>query len=131
MKKNKLIINTDGGAVPNPGPARIGAIIKDEQGKVIASISKSIGQTTNNQAEYQAIITALEKAISLGATEVEIRTDSELVTKQINGQYRVKEESLKQLYQRVKQLQSRFQVFTIVHIPNTENKEAHNLASQH
>ncbi len=115
--------------MPNPGPAGIGAVIKDEQDKVVTNISQGIGQTTNNQAEYRAIITALEEAIRLGASQVEIRTDSELVVKQVNGRYRVKEASLKPLYRTVKQLQGQFQSFIIIHIPGTENTEAHNLAN--
>lgn len=125
----RLIISTDGASKGNPGPAAIGAIIKDEQGKVIAVISQSLRRTTNNQAEYRAIIAALEQAIRLGADRVEMRSDSELVVRQINGQYRVKEASLKPLYQKVKQLQSKLESLTITHIAGQENTEAHNLAS--
>ncbi len=125
----KLVINTDGASQGNPGPAAIGAVIKDEQGRVIISISQNIGQTTNNQAEYRATIAALEKAIALGAKQVEICSDSELLVRQINGQYRVKKASLKPLYQRVKHLQNQLEGFTITHIPGEENIEAHNLAS--
>ena len=125
----KLIINTDGTAEPNPGPAAIGATIKDEQGKVIATISQRIGRATNNQAEYRAIIAALEKALSLGAKQVDIRSDSELVVRQLNGRYRVKKASLKPLYQQVKQLSSQFEGFNITHIPREQNTEADRLAS--
>ena len=96
-----MIIFTDGTAEPNPGPAAIGAIIKDEQGRVITSISQRIGIATNNQAEYRAIIAALEEAIRLGATHVELNSDSELVVRQISGRYRVKNAALKPLYQQV------------------------------
>ncbi len=130
MERKKVVIHTDGGAEPNPGPATIGAIIKDEQGKFITSISQAIGQATNNQAEYRAIIAALEEAIRLGAEQIDMHSDSELAVKQINGQYRVKNASLKPLYDKVKQLQSRFNSFTIAHIPREENEEAHQLASQ-
>ena len=125
----KVIINTDGASQGNPGPAAIGAIIKDEQGRVITSISQGIGRATNNQAEYRAIIVALENAIKLGANQVDMRSDSELVVRQINGQYRVKNAALKPLYQKVKQQQSQFAGFTITHIPGWGNTEAHNLAS--
>jgi len=125
----KLIINTDGTAEPNPGPAAIGATIKDEQGKVIATISQRIGRTTNNQAEYRAIIAALEKAIRLDANQVDVRSDSELVVRQLNGRYRVKKASLKPLYQQVKQLSSQFEGFNITHIPREQNTEADRLAS--
>ena len=129
MQIKKVVIFTDGVSQGNPGPAAIGAIIKDERGRVITSISQGIGRTTNNQAEYRAIIAALENAIRLGANQVEIRSDSELVVRQINGQYRVKKASLKPLYQKVKQLQSQLEGFTITHVPREQNKEADSLAS--
>ncbi len=129
MKIEKVIIFTDGAAKGNPGPAAIGAIIKDEQGRVITSISQGIGRTTNNQAEYRAVIAALENAVSLGASQVDMRSDSELVIRQINGRYRVKNAALKPLYQKVKQLQSQLKVFTITHIPRQQNTEADNLAN--
>ncbi|MFC2010721.1 ribonuclease HI family protein [Chloroflexota bacterium] len=124
----RVIIFTDGASRGNPGPAAMGAVIKDEQGRVIASISQGIGRTTNNQAEYRAIVAALENAVRLGASQVDLRSDSELIVRQINGQYRVKKDSLKPLYLQVKQLQSQLESFTIAHIPGQENTEAHNLA---
>ncbi len=129
MPIKRVIILTDGVSRGNPGPAAIGATIKDEQGKRITFISQPIGLTTNNQAEYRAIIAALEHAIRLGATQVEMQSDSELVVRQINGQYRVKNASLKPLYQQVKQLQSQLESFTITHIPREQNTEADNLAN--
>lgn len=127
---NKLVIHTDGVSRGNPGLAAIGATIKDEQGQLIVSISRRIGWATNNQAEYKAIIAALENAIDLGARQVELNSDSELVVRQINGQYRVKKQALKPLYQRVKELQSQFEGFTIRHIPRQQNKEADKLANR-
>ncbi len=129
MKIKRVVIFTDGVSRGNPGPAAIGAVMKDEQGRSIASISQAIGRTTNNQAEYRAIIAALENAISLGTSQVNMRSDSELVVRQINGQYRVKKASLKPLYQQVKQLQSQLESFTITHIPREQNIEADNLAN--
>ena len=129
MKTKKAIIFTDGAAEPNPGPAAIGAIIKDEKGKLITSISQHIGTTTNNQAEYRAVITALEKAIKLGATHVEVNSDSELVVRQINGRYRVKNAALRPLYRQVKQLQGLLEGFTITHIPREQNTEADRLTN--
>lgn len=127
MKTKKVVIFTDGAAEPNPGPAAIGATIKDEKGRLITGISQSIGCATNNQAEYRAIIAALEKAIGLGAKHVEVNSDSELVVKQISGRYRVKKAALKPLYQKVKQLQGLLESFTITHIPRRRNKEADKL----
>jgi len=124
-----VVIFTDGTAEPNPGPAAIGATIKDEQGRLITTISQGIGRATNNQAEYRAIIAALEKAIELGANRVDMRSDSELVVRQINGKYRVKNAALKPLYQQVKHLQSLLEGFTITHIPRQQNREADNLAN--
>lgn len=129
MKIKRLVINTDGASQGNPGPAAIGATIKDEQGRLLASISQRIGQTTNNQAEYKAIIAALEKATSLGAEQVDMHSDSELVVRQINGRYRVKKATLKPLHQKVQRLLSQFESFTITHIPRQQNKEADSLAN--
>ena len=129
MKAKKVIVFTDGAAEPNPGPAAIGAVIKDEQGKVITTISQSIGRATNNQAEYWAIITAMEEAIKLGTTHIELKSDSELVVRQINGIYRVKKLELKPLYQKVKHLQGLLQGFTVTYIPRWQNAEADRLAS--
>ena len=129
METKRLIINTDGVSRGNPGPAAIGAAIKDEEGRLITSISQPIGRATNNEAEYRAIIAALEKAIQLGAKQVEMRSDSELIVRQINGQYRVKKASLQPLYQQVQQLRSRLGGFTITHIPREQNAEADSLAN--
>lgn len=129
MKTNTVIINTDGAADPNPGPAAIGATIKDRHGKLIASISQSIGWATSNQAEYRAIIAALEKAVQLGAAQVEIRSDSELVVRQLNGRYRVKKATLRLLYQQVISLLSHFRGVTITHVPREQNTEADSLAN--
>ena len=125
----KVIINTDGTAEPNPGAAAIGAIIRDEQCKVMATISQSIDRATNNQAEYRAIVTALETAIRLGAKQVTLRSDSELVVRQLNRQYRVKAATIKPLYQQVRQLLDQLGGFTIIHIPRQQNRQADRLAS--
>lgn len=129
MKVNRVIICTDGASRGNPGPAAIGATIKDEQGKLIARISQRIGQATNNQAEYRAVIAALEEATRLGAKQVDMNSDSQLVVRQINGEYRVKKAALKPLYQQAKKLQSLFNGFTITYIPRQQNQEADNLAN--
>jgi len=129
MKTKKAVIHADGASRGNPGLAAIGATIKDEQGRLMASISRRIGTATNNQAEYRALIAALEKAAELGVEEVEVNLDSELVVKQINGKYRVKNAALKLLYQRAKQLQGLLHSFTITYIPRRQNIEADNLAN--
>ena len=101
----RVIIHVDGASRGNPGPAAIGATIKDGQGRLITRISRRIGTTPNNQAEYRATIAALEEAVGLHAEQIEVKSDSELVVRQINGQYRVKKAELKPLYHQVKQLQ--------------------------
>jgi len=130
MTADRVIINADGASRHNPGPASIGATIKDEQGHLLVSISRSIGWATNNQAEYRALIAALEKAIGLGARQVDIRLDSELVVKQMKGQYRVKNAALRPLYLRVAELLSQFESFTITNVPRAQNAEADSLANK-
>ncbi|GAH90280.1 unnamed protein product [marine sediment metagenome] len=125
-----MVIYADGASRGNPGPAAIGAVIKDERGRLIASISQRIGKATNNQAEYRAIISALEEADRLGARQVDIKMDSELVVKQINGEYRVKKATLKPLYRQVKQRQGSLEGFTITHILRQQNIEADKLANK-
>ena len=129
LKAKKVIVFTDGGAISNPGPAAIGAVIRDEQGRVHARISQRIGTATNNQAEYRAVIAALEKAIKLGATHVNLYSDSELVVRQISGRYRVKNATLKPLYQQVKHLQGLLEGLTVTHIPRWQNTEADKLTN--
>jgi len=129
MKIEKAVLYADGASRGNPGPAAIGAVIKDDKGRVLTRISKRIGRTTNNQAEYRAIIAVLEEAIRLGVARVEIRSDSELAVKQINGRYRVKNPALRPLYQRVRELQPLFQSFAINAIPRHQNAEADRLSN--
>ncbi len=117
-------------AEPNPGPGAIGVVIQNQQGETVTTISQAVGKVTNNQAEYMAVIAALEKAISLGFDEIEIRADSELIVRQMNGRYRVKNANLKPLYQKTTELKSRLKRFTITHIPRNLNKEADKLASE-
>jgi len=130
MTEKKLIIFTDGVAVPNPGAAGYGVVIQDETGAPVDSFADTIGFGTNNQAEYRGVIAALEKAVSLGAERVDVRADSELVVRQVLGRYKVKNAKLLPLYQQVKQLQSKFKEFSIKHIPREQNKEADKLAGQ-
>ena len=126
----KVILNADGAARGNPGPAAIGATIKDDKGNLVASISRCIGTATNNQAEYRAIIAGLEKAIKLGARQVKAFSDSELVVKQLNGKYRVKNTSLRILYENVVKLIGSLDKFTIHHVPRTRSTEVDNLANK-
>lgn len=120
----KIIINTDGGSRGNPGPAGTGVIIKDESGAIIFTQGKYIGETTNNVAEYKALIFALEAAKSLQATALEIRMDSELIVKQMNGQYKIKEPTLQGLADVVRGLLKNFETYTFTHVRREFNKEA-------
>ena len=100
MSTDKITIYTDGAARGNPGPAAIGVALKDEAGNTVATICRTLGVKTNNQAEYTAVIAGLEKAINLGAKQVVLKSDSELVVRQLMGLYKVKNADLKELYQK-------------------------------
>lgn len=120
----KLKIHTDGGARGNPGPSAIGIVIKNEKGKTLFSGGKYIGETTNNQAEYQAVIFALEKAKELGGTELFFHLDSELVVKQLKGEYKVKNQDLAAQFMKIWNLRSKFKLVDFKHVYREENKEA-------
>jgi ribonuclease HI len=130
LSTNKVTIFTDGAARGNPGPAAIGVIIKDEAGNIIATISRRLGPTTNNQAEYRAIVAGLEKALSLGVQHAAIKSDSELVVKQINGLYKVKNAALRPLYQEAVRLIGSLESFSISYIPREKNAAADALANK-
>ncbi len=120
----KLIVFTDGGARGNPGPAGIGVAIQDADGKTIEEFGDYIGETTNNQAEYRAMIAALERAKALGATEVEAFADSELLVKQLHRQYKVKNPGLAPLFVKVWNLAQSFDACTFQHVRRERNKDA-------
>ncbi len=123
-------IFSDGGARGNPGPAAIGAVISSEDGKVLEEISRTIGETTNNQAEYQAIIAGLEAAHALGAEAVECFLDSELVVKQLKHEYKVKNKELAPLFVKVHNLSLKFKKISYTHVPRERNKEADRLVNE-
>ena len=125
-----LISYTDGGARGNPGPAGIGVVLKTKKGETVGEWSKFLGITTNNQAEYKALILALEEASALGVEELECRLDSELVVKQLRGEYRVKHPDLKPLFTQVLSLLSHFKNVSFNYVPRDLNKEADHLANQ-
>lgn len=125
----KLEIFTDGGCSGNPGPAAIGVVI-NEGGKTIKTLSQAIGQGTNNIAEYTALIRALEQAMALKADEVSVKSDSELMCKQVMGAYAVKHENIKPLFNQVKNLAASFKFFQITHVPREQNSEADALVRQ-
>lgn len=120
----KLITFTDGGARGNPGPAASGVVIKDENGHTLDAYGEYLGEQTNNFAEYSALISALKRAKELGATEVECKLDSELVTKQMRGEYKVKEPGLQKLFVQAYNAAAQFKKVTYHHIFRESNKEA-------
>lgn len=131
-EKTIAVVFADGGSRGNPGPSGCGAVIKagNEKGEVLANLSKFVGITTNNVAEYTGLLIGLEKALDMGFTEVEVRMDSELIVKQIKGLYRCKNEGLIPLFNEAKRLQRQFKKFNIEHVRREYNKEADLLANQ-
>lgn len=123
-------IYTDGGSRGNPGPAAAGAVVKSSGGETLAEVMKYLGETTNNQAEYTAIIIGLEKARELGATQVDLFLDSELATKQLNGEYRVKDPGIAKRFVEVKNLLHAFTRVTFTHVRREKNKEADALVNK-
>ena len=127
---NRIIIFSDGGARGNPGPAGIGAVLYNEDKKIIAEISHYLGETTNNQAEYRALIAAIKKARELGGQEIVCYLDSELVVKQLNREYKVKNKDLAPLFLEVYNLSLGFQKISFIHIPREQNSVADRLANE-
>ncbi len=125
-----VVLNTDGGARGNPGPAGTGVVIKDESGAILYAVGEYIGEATNNVAEYKALIRALEQAHHLGATEVKVNMDSELIVKQMLGQYKIKEPTLQQLAAQVIKLRNNFEKVSFTHVRRELNKEADLLVNQ-
>jgi len=132
----KTIIYTDGGSRGNPGPAGIGVVFTDEKGGVIKEYGEKIGRATNNEAEYEAVIFALQKAKLLFGSkksktmEIELRTDSEFLAKQMNGQYKILDRRIEQLFLKVWNLKIDFGKVEIIHIPRTENTGADKLVNR-
>ncbi len=131
----KLIIYTDGGARGNPGPAGVGVVVMDGDGKVLKEISQYIGKTTNNFAEYEALIRAFELVgrmykEKLHDMEIEVRMDSELVVRQLRGEYKVKEPGLKEQFARVGMLRmSEIPNIVFTHVPREKNVHADQLVN--
>jgi ribonuclease HI len=125
-----LIAHSDGGARGNPGPAGYGVVIKDEAGKKVAALSEYLGHQTNNFAEYQGLIAALEYAIAHGPKALKLISDSELLVRQIKGIYKVKNPTLKDLHARATELIAEMEWFSIDHALREHNREADELANQ-
>lgn len=126
----KLTIQTDGGARGNPGPAGIGVVVLNEHGKVLEEHAKYLGVTTNNQAEYKAVILGLERAVALGATSVEVIADSELIVRQASGEYKVKHPELAKRFLELKNLETRLGGHVRYrHVRREQNKHADRLSN--
>lgn len=125
-----VMLYADGGSRGNPGPAALGAKLVDQDGNVLREISRYIGITTNNVAEWSALIAGLEAALELGVRDLAVRLDSELVVRQLNGTYRVKHPNLQPLYARAKGLLQRFERVEIAHVRRDENADADALVNR-
>ena len=120
----------DGASLGNPGPAGIGVVFVDGQAKPVRQLSKYIGEDTNNVAEYLALIYALQEAVPAGCTSVTVKSDSELLVRQINGQYKVRNGRLRQLHELALHLGRTFRAWRVEHIPREQNRLADRLAGQ-
>jgi ribonuclease HI len=127
MTGKRLTIRSDGASLGNPGPAAIGVVVEGEGG-VVSEIWRRIGETTNNRAEYMALIAGLEQAAKLGAEAVDLKLDSQLIVRQLKGEYRSKE--LTPLYQQTLRLLRGFKSYTVEHVTSRENRAAHALAKR-
>lgn len=126
----ELFIHADGASRGNPGEAGAGAVISDSRGRTLKELKCFLGMTSNNVAEYQALILALEKALELGARSITVFLDSELVVRQIRGEYRVREPHLKTLHQKAQEILNHFSQYSILSIPREENRRADQLANE-
>ena len=126
----EITIYSDGAARGNPGLSGAGAVLSDTEGKVVGEVCKYLGDNlTNNQAEYRALILALGLAVEKGGTHLKVFADSELMVKQINGEYRVKNEGIKPLHQEIKKLLTNFVSYKVAYVPREKNKHADRLAN--
>jgi ribonuclease HI len=126
----KVVVNVDGGARGNPGPAAIAAVVQDAGGEVLEERGERIGRATNNVAEYRAVLLGIERAAALGATELELVGDSELVVRQVMGQYKVKDAALRKLHAEVSRALSGFEDWSIRHVRREQNAEADRLVNE-
>ncbi|HLN85165.1 MAG TPA: ribonuclease HI family protein [Candidatus Limnocylindrales bacterium] len=124
------LLMVDGAARGNPGDAGCGAAIFDENGAVVKELSRYLGRTTNNVAEYEGLLMGLDALIRLGRKKIRVQSDSQLLVRQLNGEYRVKDEKLKVLYQRAMSLLRQFDSYRILHVYREMNKVADRLANR-
>ncbi|MBI5104341.1 MAG: reverse transcriptase-like protein [Solirubrobacterales bacterium] len=126
----RLVVHVDGGARGNPGPAAAAAVVSTPEGEVLGEAAELLGETTNNVAEYRGLLLGLRRARELGATEVEVVNDSELVAKQVSGAYKVKHAAMKPLHAEALAELAHFRSWTIRSVPRAQNADADALVNQ-
>ena len=126
---SRYTVNVDGGARGNPGPAAIGVVLRAD-GEVLEEVGETIGEATNNVAEYRALLRGIELAAARGASELELIGDSELVVRQVEGRYKVKNAGMKELHEEVKRALREFDSWSIRHVRRAENADADRLVNQ-
>ena len=126
----RVVVHVDGGARGNPGPAAIGAVVSTPEGEVLDEFNARIGDATNNVAEYRGLLLGLERARALGATEVDVVNDSELVARQVEGLYKVKQEHLKPLHAQALSTLAGFERWSIRSVPREDNARADGLVNE-
>ena len=124
MPVGPLVIHVDGGARGNPGPAAIGIVVSDPTGERVEDVAETIGEATNNVAEYRALLRGIERATALGASEIELVNDSELVAKQLTGAYKVKHPAMRPLHAEAIAALRRFDRWSIRSVPRAQNADA-------
>ena len=127
---SRAIVNVDGGARGNPGPAAIGVVVRDGDGTVLAEVGEKIGEATNNVAEYRALLKGIELAAAHGTSDLELVGDSELVVRQVEGRYKVKNAGMKELHAEVKKALADFDSWSIRHVRRAENADADRLVNE-
>ena len=130
MAPTEVRVNVDGGARGNPGPAAIAAVVQDGNGEVVEERSEAIGTATNNVAEYRALLLGIERAAAIGARRLELIGDSELIVRQVTGEYKVKDEALRELHRQVREALDEFERWSIRHVRRDENAEADRLVNE-
>jgi ribonuclease HI len=126
----RVIVHVDGGARGNPGPAAAAAVVSDPDGEVLDEAAEVLGVATNNVAEYRGLLLGLQRAQLLGATEVDVVNDSELVAKQVNGEYKVKHADMKPLHRAAVEVLDGFERWTVRSVPRAQNAHADALVNQ-
>jgi ribonuclease HI len=126
----KLTVNVDGGSRGNPGPAAIAAVVRDADGEVLQEKGETIGRATNNVAEYRALLLGIELAAALGASELELVGDSELIVRQVKGEYKVKDRALRELHAQAKRALEPFERWSVRHVRREQNADADRLVNE-